>query len=74
FIDNIVIFSDIIKEYIKYFKEVFALFNKKGISISFKKLYFRFLDIELFGFKVNLFGLFNTKYYIEAFYKLDFLK
>ncbi|KAM7182634.1 hypothetical protein V8F20_012857, partial [Naviculisporaceae sp. PSN 640] len=73
FINNMVIFSEIKKEYFKYLEIVFKLFIKKNLMIFPIKSFFRYPIIKLLGFRVDFFGLFNIEFYIKAFQDLAFL-
>ncbi|KAK3345706.1 hypothetical protein B0H65DRAFT_427180, partial [Neurospora tetraspora] len=67
YINDIVIVSDLVDDYFKYFNTIFVLFVSKNIILLFKKLYFDYLSVELFGFYVNGFGVLTIKERIEAF-------
>ncbi len=67
FLDNIVIYNNIEKKYLKYLKTIFALFKEKEILVSSKKLFISYLSIKFLDFKVNTFKLSNTESYIKAF-------
>ncbi|KAK3498102.1 uncharacterized protein B0T23DRAFT_309579, partial [Neurospora hispaniola] len=72
FIDNIIITSDIAKDYLKYFNTIFTLFIKKNILISLKKSFINFLNVKLLGFCINALGLTLIEERIETMRKLDF--
>ncbi len=57
FIDDVVIFSNIFKDYSKYLGTVFSLFEEKSISINPEKSFIGYLSIEFFGFYVDVFGI-----------------
>ena len=64
FIDDVVIFSDTFKDYNKYLRTVFSLFEEKNININLKKLFIGYLSVELFGFYIDVFGIYFTEDYI----------
>ncbi|AEO64502.1 uncharacterized protein THITE_2037951, partial [Thermothielavioides terrestris NRRL 8126] len=73
FIDNIIIFSDIVDKYTKYLETIFNLFKKNNISIALAKSYIVYPSIELLSFYINRFGLTNIEYYITTFRNFAFL-
>jgi len=73
FINDIIIFLDIVIDYLKYLKEIFELFTKKNFIISLKKLYISYLNVELFSFRVDFFSFIITVNRVEVIRKLDFL-
>ncbi|KAF3771427.1 hypothetical protein M406DRAFT_246697 [Cryphonectria parasitica EP155] len=74
FINNIIIFSDLFKNYLKHFNIALNIFDKKGISISFTKSYIGFLSIELLSFYIDMLSLFITKKHTKAFRKIIFFR
>ena len=50
FIDNIIIFSDIFKNYNNYLKIIFSLFEKKNININPEKIIYRLSFYRTFKF------------------------
>ncbi|KAK1777033.1 hypothetical protein QBC45DRAFT_331441, partial [Copromyces sp. CBS 386.78] len=73
YINNIVITSNIIKEYFIYLYTIFKLFTNKNIVLTPKKSYFGYPNIELLSFRVNLLNLSTTKERIEIIKNLIFL-
>ncbi|KAK3485052.1 uncharacterized protein B0T23DRAFT_327432, partial [Neurospora hispaniola] len=73
YINNIVITSDLVKDYIKYLNTIFILFILKNIVLSLKKFYFGYPNVELLDFYINNFGLLIIKEYIQTFTNLAFL-
>ena len=72
FIDNIVIFSNIFKDYNRYLRTVFSLFEKKSININPKKSFINYLSVELFGFYIDTFNIHFTEDRIQGFRQLEF--
>jgi hypothetical protein len=60
FIDDIVVFSNLFEDYVKYLEIVFQLFTNKNIAISPKKSFVGYPSVELLGFYVDVFGLATT--------------
>ncbi len=60
FIDNIVIFSNIAKEHLRYLETLFSLFVEKNIAILAAKSFIGYPNVELLGFRVNSLGLTTT--------------
>jgi hypothetical protein len=60
FINNIIIFSDNLKDYLKYLKVVFSLFVKMNIALALAKAFIGYPSIKLLSSKVNSLGLINT--------------
>ncbi|KHE82592.1 hypothetical protein GE21DRAFT_1213077, partial [Neurospora crassa] len=72
FINDIIIISNTVKDYLYYFETIFVLFIEKNILISLKKSFIGFPSVELFGFYINVFGLTSIEERIEAIYNLIF--
>ncbi|KAK3397985.1 hypothetical protein B0T20DRAFT_354944, partial [Sordaria brevicollis] len=72
YINNIVIFSDIIEEYFEYFNYVFKLFVLCNLILSPKKNYIIYLNVELLRFRVNILNLFITEEKLKTFRNLIF--
>jgi predicted HAD superfamily hydrolase len=72
FIDDIVIFSDIAKEYKRYLEAIFSLFKSKNIALAPTKLFISYPSIELLRFYIDLFGLITTAKRIAIFKNLAF--
>ncbi|KHE85151.1 hypothetical protein GE21DRAFT_1206905, partial [Neurospora crassa] len=72
FINNIIITSNTLEEYLKYFKSIFNLFIKKGILISLKKLYLSYPNVKLLNFKVDTLRLTTITKHIITFKNLIF--
>ena len=49
YIDDIVIFSAILKNYIRYLRAVFRLFAKYNIAINPKKTFINYFSVKLLG-------------------------
>ena len=73
FIDDMVIFLDIFKDYNKYLETVFSLFEKKSININLEKSFINYLSVELFGFYVDALDIYFTEDCIQGFRQLEFL-
>ncbi|KAK3489300.1 uncharacterized protein B0T23DRAFT_321977, partial [Neurospora hispaniola] len=72
YINNIIITSNSINNYLKYLNTIFSLFLSKNIILSLKKFYLNYSNIGLLGFHINNFGLLTIKERIEAFKILIF--
>ncbi|KAK3388272.1 hypothetical protein B0T20DRAFT_365310, partial [Sordaria brevicollis] len=72
YINNIIIFSDIIKEYFKYFDYIFNLFTLYNLILLFKKNYIIYPNVELLGFYIDIFNLSLIKKRLEVFRNLIF--
>jgi hypothetical protein len=72
FIDDMVIFSDIFKDYNKYLGTVFSLFEEKNININPEKSFIGYPSVELFGFYVDALGMHSTEDRIQGFRQLEF--
>ncbi|KHE83771.1 hypothetical protein GE21DRAFT_1210294, partial [Neurospora crassa] len=57
YINNIIIVLDTWEDYIIYFTAIFKFFTSKNISLSFKKLFLKYPNVELLEFRINSFGL-----------------
>src|SRR6266566_1452509 len=72
FIDDVIIFSDIFKDYNRHLRTVFSLFEKKSININPEKLFIDYPSVELFGFYIDTFDIHSIKDRIQSFHQLEF--
>ena len=73
YIDDILVFSDNIEEYLKYLRIVLNILNKARVYISPSKSFAAFLLIQLLGFNIDRIIVIRITNYIKAFRKLSFL-
>ncbi len=64
FINDIIIFSDIFKDYYKHLKIIFSLFKEKNININLKKLYIGYSSVEFLSFYIDTLDIHFTEDYI----------
>ncbi|KAK3401644.1 hypothetical protein B0T20DRAFT_347220, partial [Sordaria brevicollis] len=74
YIDNIIIFFNILKDYLQYFDKIFGLFAFYNLTLLLKKNYIIYLNVKLLGFYVNILKLFIIEEKLEAFWNLIFPK
>ncbi|AEO69951.1 uncharacterized protein THITE_2057533, partial [Thermothielavioides terrestris NRRL 8126] len=72
YIDDIIIASKNIEEYLKYIKTVLNIFNKVYIYILVEKSFIAYLLVRLLGYIVNGEGVAKTDDRIAIFKKLKF--
>ena len=73
FIDDIIIFSDILNNYIRYLEDMFSLFKNRDIALSPAKLFVGYPFIKLLGFYIDAFSLTFTDSRLKGFKNLVFL-
>ncbi len=73
FIDDIVIYSDLLEDHLGHLETIFSTFCKKNIAIAPTKSFVGYLSIKLLGFHVDSFSLTTTREKVEAFRQLVFL-
>ena len=73
YIDDFIIFSDTLEDYIIYLHLILAKFEKLNIIISPVKTYIGFLTVNLLGQHIDALGLSTIKEKLEAIFKLQFL-
>ncbi len=73
FINNVMIFSNIFKDYRKHLKTIFSLFKEKNININPEKLYIDYPSIELLNFYIDTLNIHSTEDHIQSFCQLKFL-
>ncbi len=64
FIDDVIIFSDIFKDYIEYLNSVFSLFQEKNIGFNIEKSFIGYLFIELLRFYIDVLDIHSIEDYI----------
>ncbi|AEO62807.1 uncharacterized protein THITE_2042428, partial [Thermothielavioides terrestris NRRL 8126] len=72
YINDIIIASKDIEEYLKYIKTVFDILDKVYIYISIEKSFVAYLSIRLLSYIVNGEGVAKTDNRITIFKKLKF--
>ncbi|AEO69980.1 uncharacterized protein THITE_2013508, partial [Thermothielavioides terrestris NRRL 8126] len=72
YINNIIIASKNIEEYLKYIKTVLNIFNKIYIYISVEKSFIAYLSVRLLSYIVNSEGVAKIDDRIAIFKKLKF--
>ena len=72
YIDDIVIFSKILKDHLEYFNIIFSLFNKIDICLKDTKTYLAYPSIILLGQWVDGFELTTLEEWITAIQELKF--
>jgi hypothetical protein len=66
FINDFIIYSATEKNYLRYFEAVFNLPAERNIGFASIKSFFCYSSVIFFGFRVDVFGLYNTADRIEA--------
>ena len=61
YIDNIMIFLDTGPEHVQYLKEIFRAFQRINLIVNLTKLWVGYNSVKLLRFRVDAFGLLNTK-------------
>ena len=56
--NNIIIFSYILKKHLRYLQSIFELFQRKHVNLISIKLFLNYLSIILFNQHINNFDLF----------------
>ena len=74
FIDDIVVYSQTLKNHVKHFHVIFDLLNSKNIFLSSIKLFLNYFSIQLLKQKVDVFELITVVEKIETIAKLKFSK
>ena len=74
YIDDIVIFSKILNEYIRYLDEMFRLFEKLNIALKVFKTYLSYSFISFLDQKIDILDLIIAKNKLVAITNLSFLK
>lgn len=72
YINNIVVFSKTLKEYLEYLIKVFRLFKRINILIKLSKIYLDYSLVVLLEQKIDSLELIITKEKLEAIFKLCF--
>ena len=72
YINDIVIFSKIFKDYIEYLDKIFNLFDTLNITLKKSKVYFGYLLIILLGQRVDVLKLSCLKDRITAILNFEF--
>ena len=70
--NNIVIFSKTLNEYVHHLHQVFSLFQNLSISLKFKKFYLNYSTITLLKQQVDVLNLFTFEKKIRALTDLQF--
>ncbi|AEO55087.1 hypothetical protein MYCTH_2054232, partial [Thermothelomyces thermophilus ATCC 42464] len=73
YINDIIIFSKIEEEYLKYLYTIYEILNKAYIYISVAKSFIGYLAVRLLRYIVNGKGITKTDDRIATFKKLKFL-
>ena len=72
YVDDVVIASKTLDEYVEHLHKVFALFLEKGISVKPTKSYVGYPSVKLLGQRVDSLGLSTAEEKLEAISKLNF--
>lgn len=72
YIDDVMIFSNSLKEHLNHFSTIFSLFQKWGITLKAVKTYLDYLSISLLGQKVDSFELATSADKLKAITELPF--
>ncbi|KAK3344880.1 hypothetical protein B0H65DRAFT_427385, partial [Neurospora tetraspora] len=67
FINNIIIFSDTLKDYIKHLTQIFQFFIFRNITLPQTKSYFIYPNIKFLTFYIDILGLLITAEKIKKF-------
>ncbi|KHE78626.1 hypothetical protein GE21DRAFT_1222873, partial [Neurospora crassa] len=57
YIDNIIVFSNIAEDHLKYLEIIFKLFKEINFNIILKKLFIAYLSIYLFSYYIDSLGI-----------------
>lgn len=74
YIDNVVIFNNTLKKHLRYFNQIFELFQSWNIILKTTKTYFDYFNISLLSQKINNFELATTTNKLKIITKLEFSK
>ena len=74
YIDNIIIFSLTLEDYISHFDQVFKAIEDSGVTLSVTKCHFRYQSLLLLGQNVSRLGLSTHKEKVDTILLLDELK
>lgn len=74
YIDNVIIFSNLLKEYLNYFNVIFFLFYKWEITLKASKTYFEYFNISLLEQKIDSFELSMSSDKLKVIIDLTFSK
>jgi hypothetical protein len=72
YVDDIIIFSKIFEEYIKYLDTIFELFNRIEITLKNLNFYFDYSSIIFLGYRINNLNMTCAENRIAAFKNFQF--
>ena len=72
YVNDILIFSNILKKHIAHLHVVFQLLNSYDITLFFKKSFFDYFIVILLKQKINVFDFTTTANKLEIIFKLNF--
>ena len=74
YMNDIIVFSKILTNHLKHFKQIFQLFVNKCVNLTFIKFFLNYLFIMLFDQRVNNLKLFISIEKIAIIISLQFSK
>ena len=72
YVDDIIVFSRTLKEYLCHLYKIFKLLNKYNISLSSKKSFLKYSIVALLDQKIDVFDLITAVDKLKTIIKLDF--
>ena len=72
YIDDIVVFNKILKNYLKHLTKMFELFRRLNIALKFFKTFLNYSIVVLLEQKINNFEFITTKKKLKIIFKLQF--
>ena len=72
YIDDIVVFSRILKKHLNHFRQIFQLLNSYGIRLLFKKSFLDYSIVVLLDQKIDVFDLIITANKLAVIINLKF--
>ena len=72
YVDDVIVFSHILKEHLKHLHTIFALFDFFDIIFSSKKFFFEYSIVALLDQKIDAFDLTTTVDKLKVILKLNF--
>ena len=73
YVNDIVVFSHILKKHIEHLHIIFQILNSYCISLFSKKFYLSYLTVALLNQKIDAFKLFTVTDKLKTIMKLKFL-
>ena len=74
YIDDVIVFNDILEDHLKHLNDIFALFDKWQITLKTSKTYFEFFNISFLNQKVDSLKLTTAEKKLKTITNLFFFK